>query len=125
MNLKKQGLLNEILYPELAAQRREPYQDSRERVDPDRFQGGREGGKRVRSIAKEQDERPRRVQSDAAQSFSAFESDLRQSQSQPGRSDVQRPDGPRKWTSSASSSKSTATPDKRADVNAEEDLDRY
>ena len=48
LNLRKQGLLNEILYPE-----RTDLREDRGRVGTgDRYQGGREGGRRIRSIAK-------------------------------------------------------------------------
>ena len=48
VNLRKQGLLKEILYPE----RNEFSGESRRAYGGDRFGGGREGGRRVRSIAK-------------------------------------------------------------------------
>lgn len=48
--LRKEGLLNEILYPDRVRPRQEEGRDDRGSA-AGRFEGGREGGKRVRSIA--------------------------------------------------------------------------
>lgn len=72
--LKSEGLLEDILYPE---GRQHSYRDSGRGeksmwgIERDRFQGGREGGRRERSIAKSENTKPPR--SSNSMTTSAFE----------------------------------------------------